>query len=189
MINLTDGDLMQNNPLPPELYGSGIAIVGTGDEAVGLQFTRLEEFVQRFDLTDLTLISEQRLSVEVNGACALSPTQTAISTSDGDIQIIASASLETVETLTPLLGAVRFPVLTDLSCDETTIWAVLGDTGAIAQISLETGAVVALADLSGLTPAGLAETDVLSGLTYRPTTETWFVTGKRWDVLYEIALR
>ena len=66
--------------------------------------------------------------------------------------------------------------------------AIVGTSSVVAQIDRATGAVSSLADLSELTPAGLATTDVLSGLAYRPSTDTWFVTGKRWDVMYEIAL-
>ncbi len=188
VIDLTAGDLVQSTGLEPELYASGISTTGDGSGAVGLQFTQREQIVQRFNLTDLSLLSEERLSVEVYGACTISPSQTAVSTSSGEIHLLSSSTFEVIETLTPLLGDQPLPTLADLSCDNETIWAVLGATGGIAQLSIDTGKVVALADLSGLTPAGLAETDVLSGLTYRPSTETWFVTGKRWDVLYEITL-
>ncbi len=188
VINLDEGSLGLLERLQPELYGSGIALVSGTNPPEGLQFTRLEERVHRFDPTDLSTSSIQRFEAEVNGACSLSDRDVAVSTSDGNVQIVSASSLEIGRSIAPTAGSVRLPALMDLSCVDGGIWGVVGDTSVIALMNAETGAVESFADLSELTPAGLASTDVLSGLTFRPSTDTWFVTGKRWDVLYEITL-
>jgi glutamine cyclotransferase len=188
VINLEEGSLGLVERLQPELYGSGIALVIGSNPPEGLQFTSLEERVHRFDPADLSISSLERFEAEVNGACSLADGELAVSTSDGDIQIVAAASLEIGRSIAPTAGSVRLPALEDLSCVDGGIWGVVGDTGVIALMNAENGAVESFADLSELTPGGLASTDVLSGLTFRPSTNTWFVTGKRWDVLYEITL-
>ncbi len=188
MIGLDEGSLDLAERLQPELYATGIALVAGSDPAEGLQFTRLEGRVHRFDPTDLSIRSIERFEAEVNGVCSLDDQALAVSTSDGDIQIVSTTSLEIERSISPSAGSVRLPAFADLSCVSGEIWGIVGETSVIAGINAETGAVESFADLSELTPAGLAGTDVLSGLTFRPTTDTWFVTGKRWDVLYEISL-
>ena len=188
IIELEEGGLGLVVRLQPELYGSGIALLEGTDPVEGIQFTRLEERVHRFDGTDLSLLSAERFEAEVNGVCSLSPEELAVSTSDGQVQLLATESLDVETTISPSAGATRLPPLNDLSCVEGAIWGVVGGTGVLAVVNAETGTVESLADLAALTPAGLASTDILSGLAYRPSSETWFVTGKRWDVLYEITL-
>ncbi|MFW2382049.1 MAG: glutaminyl-peptide cyclotransferase [Acidimicrobiales bacterium] len=188
VINLDEGSLGLVVRLEPEIYASGVAQLKGSDPVEGIQFSRLEGRVQRFDGTDLSLASVERFDAEVNGVCSLSAQELAVSTSGGDIQLVSPTTLEARDTITPTVGSVRLPALTDLSCTDGAIWGVVGDTGVLALLSAETGVVESIADLSALTPAGLATTDALSGLAYRSSTETWFVTGKRWDVLYEISL-
>ncbi|MBT8240841.1 MAG: glutaminyl-peptide cyclotransferase [Acidimicrobiia bacterium] len=188
VIALDEGNLGVVVRLQPEFYGSGIAILSGTDPVQGIHFTRFEERVLRFDGTDLSLLATERFGAEVTGACSLSPDELAVSTSEADIQLVSTASLEVRTTISPTAGSARLPALTDLSCRDGAIWGVVGETGVLAVVNAETGAVESLADLAALTPAGLASTDVLSGLAFRPSSETWFVTGKRWDVLYEITL-
>jgi glutamine cyclotransferase len=148
--------------------------------------------VQVFATDSLTLIEERSFGFEVNGACALGTgdeTTIVISSSDGSLQVVSAATLEVVRSLTPTIGTSRLPPLHDLSCEPDTVWAVVGSSGVLIGLDPETGEVGSVADLSRLTPAGTSATDVLSGIAYRPDTETWFITGGRWDVLYEISLR
>ncbi len=188
VIDLEEGGLGLVVGLQPELYGSGITLLEGTDPAQGIQFTRLEERVHRFDGTDLSLISAERFEAEVNGACSLSAAELAVATSEGDVQVVSADALDIRATVSPTAGSARLPPLHDLSCVDGAIWGIVGDTGVLALVNVETGTVESFADLAQLTPAGLASTDVLSGLAFRPSSETWFVTGKRWDVLYEITL-
>ncbi len=185
VIDLEGGDLVTRLSLAPELYATGVIVL---NDEEGLQFSRLEERVQRFRLDDLSLLDEQRLATEVNGACSDSESEVALSTADGEVLIVSTASLEVQATITPLVGEDRLPALGDLACVEDAVWGIVSGTSVVVEFDRTTGAVTSLSDLAGLTPAGLAATDVLSGIAFRPSSNTWFVTGKRWDVLYEISL-
>ena len=60
----------------------------------------------------------------------------------------------------------------------------------VAIINPENGAVIGVVDFSPLKKLvkqheGL---DVLNGIAYNPTTKTIFVTGKRWDKLFEVEI-
>jgi glutamine cyclotransferase len=44
-------------------------------------------------------------------------------------------------------------------------------------------------DLSDLVPSGLDDSvSVLNGIAYRRRTDTYFVTGKLWPVMFELSL-
>lgn len=70
------------------------------------------------------------------------------------------------------------------------IFANIYTRDAIAIIDPKTGSVESVIDLSALkskvTPH--RELDVLNGIAYNPNTETIFVTGKNWDVMFEIKI-
>lgn len=189
LIDRQTGDLVAIERVRPELYATGIATLVDGR---GVQFTQLEELVQVFDTEDLTLVEERSFGLEVNGACTLGSDdeqRIVVSSSDGSLSIVSSATLDVVGSLTPRIGDSRLPPLTDLSCEPDIVWAVVGSSGVLVGLDPATGEVTSLADLSRLTPAGLSANDVLSGIAHRASTETWFITGRRWDVLYEVSLR
>ncbi|WP_037369310.1 glutaminyl-peptide cyclotransferase [Sediminibacterium sp. C3] len=65
-------------------------------------------------------------------------------------------------------------------------------TDYILKIDPATGQVVGRMNLAGILqqtnqPVS-TNTDVLNGIAYRPSTKTFFVTGKRWPAMYEIKL-
>ena len=58
---------------------------------------------------------------------------------------------------------------------------------AIAVVNPENGAVEGILDMSGLRKLIHAKPeDVLNGIAYNPKTKTIFVTGKKWDTMFEI---
>ena len=65
-------------------------------------------------------------------------------------------------------------------------------TDYILKIDPASGQVVGKINLTGLLQQSnqpiVANTDVLNGIAFNPTTGTFFVTGKRWPALYELKL-
>lgn len=70
------------------------------------------------------------------------------------------------------------------------IWANIWKDDRIIRIDPVTGRVISLIDLSGLaavsSPGG--EENVLNGIAYDKENDRIFVTGKRWDKIYEIKI-
>lgn len=187
LLEVTTGSLLNVESLRPELYATGVTSLGSG---VGLQVTELEELVQLFDTETLALIEERSIDLELTGVCRSAeggPLRAA--TSDGLVHALDAGDLSLLETITPRIAQSPLPPLTDLTCVGDTVWGVVGVTAVLVRMNPETGAVTGVTDLASLTPAGLASNDVLSGVAYRPGSDSWFVTGRRWDVLYEIQLR
>lgn len=189
ILDIDNGDLLAQVRIRPEIYATGIA---TLSEEVSFQFSRLEELISVFDPTTLELEEERSFPFEVSGACVLnddpSDPTLVVSHPDSQLSFISSETLELERSVEPVAGTSRLPALSDLHCDDNSVWGIVGTTGVLVNIDATNGTLLALADLAALTPAGLGSVDVLSGVAFRESSGTWFVTGKRWDVLYEVSL-
>ncbi len=80
--------------------------------------------------------------------------------------------------------------LNELEWVEGELWANVFESPRIARIDPRSGRVLGWIDLGALRPPE-TRTDrlaVANGIAYAPETRRLFVTGKRWPVLYELAL-
>ena len=80
--------------------------------------------------------------------------------------------------------------LNELEYINGKIWANVYTTDEIVIINPKNGRVEGLVDCRGLLPKRLytAETDVLNGIAYNPTTGKIYLTGKNWPKMYEVRL-
>ena len=80
--------------------------------------------------------------------------------------------------------------LNELEWIEGRIWANVYTTDAIVIIDPATGIVEGVVDLRGLLPDEdlTADTDVLNGIAYDSENRRIFVTGKRWNKIFEIEI-
>ncbi len=94
--------------------------------------------------------------------------------------------------------------LNELECVDELVWANVWQSDVIfvidpgvdaaaedadAMRATHRGEVVAVADMSGLIsphPAAADADAVLNGIAYRPDTDTFLITGKRWPAIYEV---
>ncbi len=81
--------------------------------------------------------------------------------------------------------------LNELEWINGKIYANIYERSGIAIINPENGATEGVIDLTPITkliPNYSSNDNVLNGIAYNPDTETIFVTGKRWDKLFEIKI-
>lgn len=79
--------------------------------------------------------------------------------------------------------------LNELECAGGSVWANVWHSRSVLRIDPSTGAVLAVADLSGLGPADDSDgdgEDVLNGIAAVPGTDEFLVTGKRWPITYRV---
>lgn len=83
---------------------------------------------------------------------------------------------------------VRF--LNELEYLDGKIWANVYTSDLIVIIDPATGNVEAVVDCTGLLPDKLrtADTDVLNGIAWHPSSKKLYLTGKNWSRLYEVRL-
>ena len=70
------------------------------------------------------------------------------------------------------------------------VWANIYQSNTIVAIDPDSGMVTDVVDATSLVPSGFeGDTDrVLNGIAYQPDTRRFWITGKRWPVLYEVEI-
>ena len=84
------------------------------------------------------------------------------------------------------------PELNELEWIDGKIWANIWQKDVVVIINPENGAVENVIDFSALKTKNkkeLLDGEVLNGIAYNPATKTVFITGKDWDIMFEIKLK
>lgn len=200
-VDVTRSKLLNNTIFTqPDYFAEGLALVD--DKLIQLTWTEQQAFV--YDLA--TFEKTATLSYEGQGWGICSDGQylyMSDSTSYLDLRdlntfdlIVSFAVLyTTIDPSTNFAQQTLIPAqkLNELECVGDTIYANLWNTDLIAQIDKRNGNVLALIDCTGLlTPEETAQARqrdsgaTLNGIAYNPDTQTFYITGKMWDKLFEV---
>ena len=184
-VDLTTGAVLQVSNLPAHFFGEGVTVYH--HKVIQLTWRANLGFV--YDKDTFQLIGTFHYPTEGWGI-----------THDGK-QLIMSDGTSTLYYLHPetykQVGLLKVhdrkvPVsdLNELEYVHGLIFANVWRTDKIAQISPETGEVLAWIDLKGLlrTEDRVQPVDVLNGIAYDQVNNRLFVTGKLWPRLFEIEL-
>ena len=121
---------------------------------------------------------------------AFNGTELILSDGSSSLYFLDPESFSQTKTITVTLRGNPLANLNELEYINGEIWANIWQTDFIARINPETGIVVALVDLTGLsneTDLGSREA-VLNGIAWDEHLERLFVTGKHWSNLFQIEL-
>lgn len=180
--DLESGEIYDRVALPAELFGEGLALAG--DRLI--QLTWREGRARVYDLASFKLLGELSYGGEGWGLCY-----------DGHRLVMSDGSARLTfrdpETFARLgevsvtLDGRPLPSLNELECRPEGVYANLYERDEIARIDPISGRVTALIDASGLLVGADREgAEVLNGIAYRPETDTFLLTGKRWPKLFEV---
>ena len=98
--------------------------------------------------------------------------------------------LETIKTITVKSGENNVKNINELEYINGNIWANVWLTDQILIINPESGNVIKQLDFSGIyTKETTDSNDVLNGIAYNPNTGKIYITGKRWDTLFELEIK
>ncbi len=183
--------------LSDDLFAEGATVVG--DRVWQLTWLAGRAFV--YDLDTLEPVDEFDYESEGWGLCLLDDV---LVRSDGtdrlwfhrpdDFEVVATVQVtaegrpvEAINELECVPGAES--EASRRSADDR-IWANIYQSNSIIAIDPESGAVTDMVDASALVPPGFeGDTDrVLNGIAYQPDTGRFWLTGKRWPVLYEVEI-
>ncbi len=185
VVDPTTGQPIRATSLDDELFGEGATVVG--DEIWQLTWT--SETLLIHGLDDLTERRRLRYGGEGWGLCA---TADRLVMSDGS----SALTFRDPTTFDPV-GQVQVtddgePLgrLNELECVDGVVWANVYQTTMLVAIDPADGRVVGRADMAELVPDGFAgdSSNVANGIAHDPTTGRFYLTGKRWPVLYEVEL-
>ncbi|MGF1599473.1 MAG: glutaminyl-peptide cyclotransferase [Acidimicrobiales bacterium] len=183
IVDIETGEVERLRPIGADRFGEGVTVVG--DRILQLTWTNGELVVS--DLATLAEVNVVAYDGEGWGLCH-----------DGDRLVMSDGSAtltfrhpETFEAT----GSVEVTIdgrplerLNELECIGDQVWANVLMTDDIAVIDPATGSVEATVDASALAAEMDDPADVLNGIAYDDRHDILYLTGKRWDVLYEVRL-
>ncbi|MFV0541403.1 MAG: glutaminyl-peptide cyclotransferase [Aestuariibaculum sp.] len=186
-LDYKTGKIVKNIVLPKEYFGEGLTILNdklyqlTWKEGVGL--------VYNIETLEKTGSFKYGKSKEGWGLCN---DNTKIYKSDGteDIWILNPITLAEEEFIQVYTNKGKIIGINEMEWVNGEIYANRYQKDGVAIINPKNGAVTGVIDFSPLKKLvtqheGL---DVLNGIAYNQETKTLFVTGKRWDKLFEVEI-
>jgi len=187
LVNYKTGEVLKNINLPNEYFGEGITILNNKI----YQLTWQENTGLIYDLNTFEKISSFKYgnSKEGWGICHHENT---IYKSDGteNIWLLNPETLAEEDHIQVYTNRGKIIGINEMEWIDGAIYANRYQKDGVAIINPKNGAVIGVIDFSPLKKlvtqhAGL---DVLNGIAYNPETKTIFVTGKRWDKLFEVEI-
>lgn len=180
-----EGEVLQNIALPPEYFGEGI--------------TELNGKIYQLTWKENTGFIYDAQSLEKLGQFSY-PTEGWGLTTDGEVLILSDGSsklffyqpepFELLREVEVTLDGQPVTRLNELEWIKGSVFVNIWLTDIIVRVDPKDGRVLSQIDLSGLRPQDTLQDSalVLNGIAYDEPNDKLFVTGKKWDKLYEIRL-
>lgn len=189
-IDLNSGKILRSRKLEPQFFGEGLAIA----RGHIVQLTWREQTAFVYDLS-LKPIKTFHYASEGWGLASIHQEQELVM-SDGTptLRFIDADNYRFLRQITVRDGDQEIMRLNELETVKGLIYANVWLTDTIAVIDATNGRVVNWVDLSALqlmfkrTEAWSDVDNVLNGIAYNPNSGHFYVTGKRWPVLFEIQI-
>ncbi len=184
-VDLETGSVEAQTRLPNEFFGEGAALLG--DRIFQLTWMENRAFV--WDPATLELTGQFTYRGDGWG---LATDGTSLYMSDGsaNVSVLDPATFRPTRTFQVRHEGELLRNINEMEWIDGRLWANIYLTNEIAVIDPSDGRVEALIDLSGLiaqlviTPS----TDFMNGIAHDPSTGRIWVTGKRWDKLFEVRI-
>lgn len=186
-IDYKTGEVIKNIDLANEYFGEGLTILN--NKIYQLTWQEGTGFVYDVNTFDKLSSFKYGNSKEGWGLCNNINT---IYKSDGTekIWLLNPETLMEQEFIQVFTNKGKIGRINELEWVNGQIYANIYQKDGVAIINPENGAVIAVVDFSSLKKKVTQhdKLDVLNGIAYNPTTKTIFVTGKRWDKLFEVEI-
>lgn len=184
-VDIATGKAVRQHNLDPSLFGEGITMLG--DRIFQVTWQNHAGFV--YDKATFRQLS--RFSYQTEG-WGLATAADKIVMSDGS-NVLSFHDPETFAVVSKIEvydNEKEVTSLNELEYVDGEIWANIWFADEIARIDPVSGKVNGYIDLRNLYPATErnAEADVLNGIAYDAATKRIFVTGKKWDRMFEIVV-
>lgn len=186
-VNYKTGAILKNIDLANEYFGEGLTILN--NKVYQLTWKENTGFVYNVNTFEKLSSFKYGNSKEGWGLCN---NDNAIYKSDGTekIWLLNPETLVEEDFIQVYTNKGKIVGINEMEWINGTIYANRYQKDGVAMINPQNGAVFGVIDFSPLKKLvnqheGL---DVLNGIAYNPITKTIFVTGKRWDKLFEVEI-
>lgn len=186
-LNYKTGEVIKNINLANEYFGEGLTILN--DKIYQLTWQMDVGFVYDVNTFDKLSSFSYGNSKEGWGLCNDANT---IYKSDGTerIWLLNPETLVEQDYIQVFTNKGKIGRINELEWINGQIYANIYQKNGVAIINPKNGAVIGVIDFSPLKEKVTQheKLDVLNGIAYNPKTKTIFVTGKRWDKLFEVEI-
>lgn len=186
--DLNSGKIVQQNRMLPQDFGEGIAIINNKI----YQLTYRQHKVYVYDLTTFKQIKELNWPYEGWGMTT-DGKQLIISTGSSNLYFVNPDSFKIVNTVSVTNNYGPVGQINELEYVKGIIYSNVWMQNIILKIDPQTGKVLGQLDMQNLLQGSSimlnnANDDVLNGIAYDSTKNSFYITGKRWPALFEIKL-
>lgn len=181
------GEVLKIVELTDDIFGEGATVLN--DKIYQLTWRNVEGYV--YDANTLERLETFPYFAQVQG-WGLTNDGTHLIMSDGSekLYFIDPITKKKVKEVKVYSKRNKIQTINEMEYVNGKIYANLYQSDAIAVINPETGEIEAVLDLSALKTkiTQHPDVDVLNGIAYNKATNTFFVTGKNWDKMFEIKI-
>jgi len=192
VYQVSDQLVIKEASLPADQFGEGITMVG--NRLINL--TWKNQTANVWTLPDLKPAEPLKYEGEGWGLC-YDPDAKIVWMSNGSDSLTARDpdTFEVIRSIKVTADGQPIERINELECVAGKVWANVWQTNRIIAIDPTTGHIEGKLELSSI--AEIAQQDnqtpfsrdqVLNGLAYHEPSDTWFITGKQWPYLYQIAI-
>ncbi|HMR90458.1 MAG TPA: glutaminyl-peptide cyclotransferase [Saprospiraceae bacterium] len=184
-VNLKTGQLITEKKLDPSFFAEGLTVLN--GKVYQLTWKEGQCIIYDEDLKEIKKTGFRSTNGEGWGICN-DGVSLIISDGSNKLSFVNPETFAVEKVMEIYAGNTPVNYLNELEYVNGYIYANIYTTNQIAQIEAKTGKVLAVIELSSLkseNPNG----EVLNGIAYQKSTNTFFVTGKYWDNTYEISIK
>jgi glutamine cyclotransferase len=184
-VDPSSGEVLRRRDLPPEHFGEGITLVG--DRLLGLTYRA--GVATAYAVDTFEPLERFAYAGEGWGLC-FDGERLVMSDGSDHLTFRDAATFEVLDTVAVTLDGEPLTRLNELECVDDSVWANVWRQDIIVRIDPGLGEVTGVLDIGGIVepyPPD-AGADVLNGIAYDATSDTFLVTGKYWPELFEIRL-
>ncbi|UYW02052.1 glutaminyl-peptide cyclotransferase [Flavobacterium agricola] len=186
-VNPKTGEVLQIVELTDDVFGEGATVLN--DKIYQLTWRNVEGYV--YDAKTLERLETFPYFSQIQG-WGLTNDGTNLIMSDGSekLYFVDPETKQKVKEVKVYSNRSKIQTINEMEYVNGKIYANLYQSDAVAVINPETGEIEAVLDLSALKTkiTQHPDVDVLNGIAYNIETNTFFVTGKNWDKMFEIKI-
>jgi glutaminyl-peptide cyclotransferase len=181
-VDPATGKVLAKVAVPEAYFAEGLALVG--DSLIQLTWQEGKAFI--YDVETLEQTGEFSYEGEGWGLC-YDGSQLYLSDGSNTLFLRDPETFALEGELGVTAGGQGVPLLNELECVGDFIYANVWKTDLILKIAKASGQVESVINAAGLLNASQAAgADVLNGIAYDAAKDVFYLTGKRWPLLFEV---
>jgi len=185
-VELSTGKVLQKTMVDPKVFAEGISIVG--DKII--QLTYHEKIGYVYDKSNLKLLSnfENKVGIEGWGMC-FDGNRLCFDDKTNRIYFLDKNNYRETGHIDVYDEKGAVSEINELEYIDGKIYANIWKTNTIIAIDPKTGAVLQRIDCTDLYPQAKRNenSEVMNGIAYDPAGKRIFLTGKKWDKLFQVS--